>query len=394
MLHIVFIPHLQVIIPATWMVEDLAWEFLADRVGHAVVTMVAHGLETKDRFDAALTEVNVGLSCSALSYRQLDGVEGIHTAPVKQEPANEADEVEDEEEEETSEAEHESDPESYKSEDTEEYLPRPRAQGPGSKCFMFSPDDEDQQGNSSPGNEGDKDLGHLIDKLDSGSPRPVSTSRVNQTIRSPSTSPERPGSGFFSLSPIRVPGSPDKRATDSPGEVVPGGNDPKSILEPDGPDRPVGVGEAAGGDLEPPPVPLVAGGTVSVGWQAMMSDPVIMSSLLGLMNTIQVRGPSHRVSSMWFVQAAGFAVGPASTDVITPMRATTNRGLEHEGGEWGRRLTVTPSREAGELASPRGRSATVRIPRRHWTLPPRLRNPPGRGRGLGSSSPGGSRESF
>ena len=59
MLHIVFIPHLQVIIPATWMVEDLAWEFLADRVGYAVVTMVAHGLETKDRFDAALTEVNV-----------------------------------------------------------------------------------------------------------------------------------------------------------------------------------------------------------------------------------------------------------------------------------------------------------------------------------------------
>jgi hypothetical protein len=57
------------------------------------------------------------------------------------------------------------------------------------------------------------------------------------------------------------------------------------------------------------------------------------------------------------------------------------------GGEWGRRLTVTPSREAGELASPRGRSATVRIPRRHWTLLPRLRNPPGRGRGLGSSSP-------
>jgi hypothetical protein len=164
---------------------------------------------------------------------------------------------------------------------------------------MFSPDDEDQQGNSSPGNEGDKDLGHLIDKLDSGSPRPVSTSRVNQTIRSPSTSPERPGSGFFSLSPIRVPGSPDKRATDSPGEVVPGGNDPKSILEPDGPDRPVGVDEAAGGDLEPPPVPLVVGGAVPIGWQAMMSDPVIMSSLLGLMNTIQVRGPSHRVSSMW-----------------------------------------------------------------------------------------------
>jgi hypothetical protein len=136
-LHIVFIPHLQVIIPATWMVEDLAWEFLADRVGHAVVTMVAHGLETKDRFDAALTEVTVGLSCSALSYRQLDGVEGIHTAPVKQEPANEADEVEDEEEEETSEAEHESDPESYKSDDTEEYLPLPRVQGPGSRVQVL-----------------------------------------------------------------------------------------------------------------------------------------------------------------------------------------------------------------------------------------------------------------
>jgi hypothetical protein len=319
-LHIVFIPHLQVIIPATWMVEDLAWEFLSDRVGHAVVTMVAHGLETKDRFDAALTEVTVGLSCSALSYRQLDGVEGTHTAPVKQEPANKADEAtevdeegdEEEEEEETGEAEHESDPESYKSDDTMEYLPPPRVQGLLSPV-TFSLDDEDQQGNGSPGNEGDTDLGHLVDKLASGSPRPVSTSRVDQTIRSPSTSPERPGSGVFSLSPIRVPGSPDKRATDSPGEVVPGGDDPKSILEPDHQifydtgnshclyrtDRPVEVDEAAGGDHEAPLVPFVVGGAVPIGWQAMMSNPVIMSSLLGLMNTMQVRGPSHRVSSMW-----------------------------------------------------------------------------------------------
>jgi hypothetical protein len=38
------------------------------------------------------------------------------------------------------------------------------------------------------------------------------------------------------------------------------------------------------------------------------------------------------------VQASGFTVGPASTDVITPMRATTNRGLEHEGGGVGKKV--------------------------------------------------------
>ena len=51
----VFIPHLQGIIPATWMVEDHGWEYLSDRMGHAIVTMVAHGLKTKDRFDTTLT---------------------------------------------------------------------------------------------------------------------------------------------------------------------------------------------------------------------------------------------------------------------------------------------------------------------------------------------------
>ena len=127
-MNIVFIPHPQGIIPTTWTVEDHAWEHLSDRIGHALVTMVAHGLKTKDRFDTTLTELTVGLSCSALSYRQLDGMEDHHAPPVKQEPAKETyettevdeegDEEGDEDEGEDSGAEQESDPEPYKSDET------------------------------------------------------------------------------------------------------------------------------------------------------------------------------------------------------------------------------------------------------------------------------------
>ena len=38
------------------------------------------------------------------------------------------------------------------------------------------------------------------------------------------------------------------------------------------------------------------------------------------------------------VQDAGYTVGPASTDVITPVRATTNRGLEREEGGVGKKV--------------------------------------------------------
>ena len=62
--NIVFILHLQVIVPATWMVDEGAWEYMADRMGYAVATMVAHNLETRDRLNAPLSETTVGLACS------------------------------------------------------------------------------------------------------------------------------------------------------------------------------------------------------------------------------------------------------------------------------------------------------------------------------------------
>ena len=54
-------------------------------------------------------------------------------------------------------------------------------------------------------------------------------------------------------------------------------------------------------------------------WQDMLSNPMFLNSLLSLMNTA--------------VQASGRGVmGPAPTDVVTPMRAVTNRGSEQGGG--------------------------------------------------------------
>ena len=62
-LNIVFILHLQVIIPATWMVDEGAWEFMADRMGYAVAMMVAYGSETRKRpdDDDGLSTAFVGL---------------------------------------------------------------------------------------------------------------------------------------------------------------------------------------------------------------------------------------------------------------------------------------------------------------------------------------------
>jgi hypothetical protein len=69
-LNIVFILHLQVIIPATWMVDEGAWEYMADRMGYAVAMMVAHGLETRERpdDDDGLSTAFVGLM-SAMQVR-------------------------------------------------------------------------------------------------------------------------------------------------------------------------------------------------------------------------------------------------------------------------------------------------------------------------------------
>ena len=98
-LNIVFILHLQVIIPTTWSVDEGAWELMADRMGYAVATMVAHGLETRERLNAALSETTIGLACSGLSYRQLDGVEDFQAVPGPQIPFKEVDEEEEEGEE-------------------------------------------------------------------------------------------------------------------------------------------------------------------------------------------------------------------------------------------------------------------------------------------------------
>jgi hypothetical protein len=69
-LNIVFILHLQGVIPATWVVDEGAWEFMTDRMGNAVAMMAAHGLETRERPDEddGLSTAFVGLM-SAMQVR-------------------------------------------------------------------------------------------------------------------------------------------------------------------------------------------------------------------------------------------------------------------------------------------------------------------------------------
>ena len=321
------------------MVEDHAWEYLADRIGHAIVTMVAHGLKTKDRFDATLTEVTVGLSCSALSYRQLDGMEDHHAPPIKQEPAKETyettevdeegDEEEEEDEGEDSGAEQESDPEPYKSDDTLEYQPPSRVRRLQIPVKYSLEDDEDVDDllrNDSPGEEEDTDMGQPVNKSASGSPSQVSSNKVTKTPdRTGSASPisERPKSRSPSLSSIGSAGSSDDKVTGhpaSPGEIVSEAGDPEPKQRPVSPDRPVEEKDAAGGGLSASLAPYVAGGSGTMSWQEMMSNPMFLNTLLSFMNTA--------------VQAAGrgYVMGPAPTDVVTPMRAATNRGSEQGGG--------------------------------------------------------------
>ena len=281
------------------MVEDHAWEHLSDRIGHAIVTMVAHGLKTKDRFDATLTELTVGLSCSALSYRQLDGMEDHHAPPIKQEPAKETyettevdeegDEEEDEDEGEDSGAEQESDPEPYKSDDTLEHQPPSkvrRHQIP----VKYSPEDDDDVdnllGNDSPGGKEDRDMEQLVNKVASVSPSQVSSSKVTKTPdRTGSASPTsvRPRSRSPSLTPIGSAGSLDDKVTGnpaSPGEMVPEAAEPEPKQRPDSPDRPVEEEDAAGGGLSASLAPYVAGGSGIMPWQEMVSNPMFLNSLL------------------------------------------------------------------------------------------------------------------
>lgn len=307
-MNIVFIPHPQGIIPTTWTVEDHAWEHLSDRIGHAIVTMVAHGLKTKDRFDATLTELTVGLSCSALSYRQLDGMEDHHAPPVKQEPAKETyettevdeegDEEGDEDEGEDSGAGQWSDPEPYKSDDTVEYQPVTRVRGFPDK---YSPEDDesvdDLLGNDSPREKEDTDMEQLVNKSASESPIQVSVSKVAKT-------PDRAGSRSPSPSPIRGAGSSDGRVTGNPARLV----EEK---------------DAAGGGHSALLAPYVAGGSGTMSWQEMqevMGNPMFLNFLSSFMSTA--------------VQAAGrgCVMGSAPMDAVTPLRVVTNRGPEQGGG--------------------------------------------------------------
>ena len=58
---------------------------------------------------------------------------------------------------------------------------------------------------------------------------------------------------------------------------------------------------------------------MAMPWQDMLNNPVFLNSLMRLMSTA--------------VQVSGRGVmGPAQTDVITPMRAVTNRESERGGG--------------------------------------------------------------
>ena len=287
------------------MVEDHAWEHLSDRIGHAIVTMVAHGLKTKDRFETTLTELTVGLSCSALSYRQLDGMEDHHAPPIKQEPAKETyettevdeegDEEEDEDEGEDSGAEQESDPEPYKSDDTVEYQPVTRVRGFPDK---YPPEDDesvdDLLGNDSPREKEDTDMEQLVNKSASESPIQVSVSKVAKT-------PDRAGSRSPSPSPSRGAGSSDGRVTGNPARLV----------EEKG---------AAGGGDSALLAPYVAGGSGTMSWQEMqevMGNPMFLNFLSSFMSTA--------------AQAAGRGCVMGS-GAVTPLRVVTNRGPEQGGG--------------------------------------------------------------
>jgi hypothetical protein len=214
-LNIVFILHLQVIIPTTWSVDEGAWEFMADRMGYAVATMVAHGLETRERLNAALSETTIGLACSGLSYRQLDGVEDFQAVSGPQIPFKEVDGEEEEGDED--EEEGKEDPEAPEGEDDLEDTVEIQR---GPECLdQFEFDDDDLQGDGSPGGK-DTGLDSLVNKLDTESPHQSTPSRDNKTsARTPSPSPVKAPSRASSVSSTGSIKTSDKSASHSPGRA-------------------------------------------------------------------------------------------------------------------------------------------------------------------------------
>ena len=288
-LNIVFILHLQVIIPTTWIVDEGAWEFMADRMGYAVVTMVAHSLETKERHNAALSEITIGLACSGLSYRQLDGVEEFQAVPAPQVPFKEEDDEEEEGDEEEEAPAGEED-----LEDTVEF-----SKGPES-LDQYVSDDDDQQGEGSPGEE-DTDMDSLNNKLNTESPHQTPPSRDNKSsARTPSPSPVRAPSRASSASSTLSIKTTEKSASHSPARavlVVRPEEDmlstPKHVPEQkqDSPGKPASMTEEEEVVRGASPVPAVVSNTAPVNPILLaLGNEVIMAAFAGLMTTMQVRG--------------------------------------------------------------------------------------------------------
>jgi hypothetical protein len=288
-LNIVFILHLQVIIPTTWIVDEGAWEFMADRMGYAVAMMVAHGLETRERLNAALSETTIGLACSGLSYRQLDGVEDFQAVPAPQIPSKEVDEEEEEgdEEEEAPEGEEEL-------EDTVEFSKGPE----GLDQFVF--DDDDLQGDGSPGEE-DTGMDSLINKLNTESPHQAPPSRDNKSpARTPSPSPVRAPSRASSVSSTRSIKTSDKSASHSPARAAPVVSPEEAMLSTSkhvpeqkqvSQGKPVSVTEEEEVVRGASPLPAVASNTAPVNPILLaLGNEAIMTAFAGLMSTMQVRG--------------------------------------------------------------------------------------------------------
>jgi hypothetical protein len=190
---------------------------MADRMGYAVATMVAHGLETRERLNAALSETTIGLACSGLSYRQLDGVEDFQAVPAPQIPSKEVDEEEEEGDEEEEEGEEDEEaPEGEEDlEDTVEFLKGP-------ECLdQFVFDEDDLQGDGSPGGK-DTGMDSLVNKLDTESPHQAPPSRDNKPpARTPSPSPVRAPSRASSVSSTMSIKTSDKSASHSPARAAP-----------------------------------------------------------------------------------------------------------------------------------------------------------------------------
>ena len=66
---------------------------------------------------------------------------------------------------------------------------------------------------------------------------------------------------------------------------MPEAGDPEPKQRPVSPDRPVEEKDAAGGGLSASLAPYVAGGSGTMSWQEMMSNPMFLNTMLSFMNT-------------------------------------------------------------------------------------------------------------